>query len=359
VRGVFEKIHAIQADYPDRDGLLAAAEGELEKTDLYHKSLEAMGRREWAQAVEDLERLVKIDPAYPQAKDLLERARAEQRATIGPAKKQNEIELELAPGVTLALVRVPAGSFTMGSSDEDGMAYGDEKPQHTVELSEYWIGRYPVTVAQFAAFVKASGHKTTAEEQGEGYVWPPGEYVKGANWQHPHGPDSDVKGKDDHPVTQVSWSDAAAFCQWVSQVTGHEMRLPSEAEWEKAARGTDGRLYPWGNEKPDEVRCNFNQNVKDTTAVGKYSPQGDSPYGCAEMAGNVWEWCHDWFDEWEYARRAEGPAKDPPGPASGSSRVLRGGAWLSFGRYLRCACRYRNEPINRDCSFGFRLACFP
>ncbi len=102
----------------------------------------------------------------------------------------------------------------------------------------------------------------------------------------------------------VSWDDAVAFCSWLTQASSRDIRLPTEAQWEKAARGTNGNLYPWGNQPPDDVRCNFNMNVGDTTPIGTYSPDGDSPYGCADMAGNVWEWCADWLDEKAYERRA-------------------------------------------------------
>ena len=126
--------------------------------------------------------------------------------------------------------------------------------------------------------------------------------VQGAYWQHPRGSGSDVTRKANHPVMLVSWDDALAFCQWASQATRQTVRLLTEAKWEKAARGPveaacPDRLYPWGNERPDKTRCNFDYNVKGTTPVGQYSPRGDSPYGCADMAGNVWEWVADWYDE--------------------------------------------------------------
>jgi formylglycine-generating enzyme len=190
------------------------------------------------------------------------------------------------------LVRVPVGVFLMGSDGrKDRDAYDDEKPQHRVHLPEFFIGKHPVTVEQFAAFAEASGHRTTAEQAGFGVVWENHRWnkVEGANWRHPAGPQSDVIKKADHPVTQVSWHDAVAFCLWLNEATGRTFRLPTEAEWEKAARGTDGRLYPWGNTAPDERLCNFGNKVGDTPPVGEY-PAGASPYGALDMAGNVWEW---------------------------------------------------------------------
>jgi formylglycine-generating enzyme required for sulfatase activity len=194
-------------------------------------------------------------------------------------------------------------------------------------LAEYWMGKYPVTVAQFAAFIKASKHRTTAEEKGSGWVWTGKKWkdMPGADWLHPRGKGSGVEGKADHPVTQVSWADAAAFCGWAGKAAGVAVHLPSEAQWEKAARGTDGRLYPWGDEMPDAAHCNFNRNIGDTTPAGKYSPLGDSPYGCADMAGNVWEWVNDWYDEGYYR---VSPQQNPEGPATGQYRTLRGGSWV-------------------------------
>jgi formylglycine-generating enzyme required for sulfatase activity len=129
-------------------------------------------------------------------------------------------------------------------------------------------------VAQFAAFVKASGYLTKAEVEGSSGVYRNLQEVKDINWQHPCGPDSDVSQKADHPVTLVSWDDAVALCAWAGKVSGREVRLPSEAEWEKAARGTDGRIYPWGNQEVDKSYCNYNMYVQDTTPVGMYSLQG-------------------------------------------------------------------------------------
>jgi len=209
------------------------------------------------------------------------------------------------------LVRVPAGSFLMGSSAADKKASADEKPQHSVELSEYWIGKYPITNLEYQAFVKEAGH--WAPRGWEGLDYPP--------------------GKGDHPVVNVSWEDAQAYCRWLSEKTSKPYRLPTEAEWEKAARSADGRIYPWGDIFEKE-KCNTEEaGIKSTTPVGKYSPAGDSPFGCVDMAGNVWEWCADRYAEDEYARRSGSPVKDPQGPDQGTAlarRVVRGGSWTSI-----------------------------
>ena len=264
----------------------------------------------------------------------------------------NEMTLVLAAGVALEFVRIPAGEFLMGSADAEKEAYADEKPQHRVRLEEYWMGKTPVTVAQFAAFVDASNYRTTAEEKGSGWAWNGSEFLETplADWQHPRGVKSSAAGKETHPVTQVSWEDARAFCEWVSQKTGRKVRLPSEAEWEKAARGLDGRIYPWGNQSPDAQRCNFNMNVTDTTPVGKYSPLGDSPYGCVDMAGNVWEWTNSLWKGYPY--QAGDGREDLK---AGGSRVGRGGSFNYNRRRMRSADHSNRNPGNRNFLVGFRV----
>jgi len=248
------------------------------------------------------------------------------------------------------MVRIPAGEFQMGTSGNSA-----SEKQHTVNLDEYLIGKYDVTNAQFAAFVKATGYKTTAEKEGSGYAYDGSSWVdmKGADWQHPKGPGSDLSGKDNHPVVLVSWDDAVAFCAWVKQTTGKQVQLPTEAQWEKAARGEKGLKYPWGDSEPDASKLNYNMNVKDTTAVGKYSPAGDSLYGLADMAGNVWQWTADWYSDTYYG---SSPASNPLGPTTGQYRVLRGGSWFNYSFFVRAAYRYSNVPCYRYDSLGFRVA---
>ena len=266
-----------------------------------------------------------------------------------PAAPNNDLLLTLAPGVTISMVRIPAGEFKMGTSGNSA-----SEKQHTVNLDEYLIGKYDVTNVQFAAFVKATGYKTTAEKEGSGYAYDGSSWAdtKGADWQHPKGPNSDLGGKDNHPVVLVSWDDAVAFCAWAKQASGQQVQLPTEAQWEKAARGTDGRIYPWGNEAPNANLLNFNMNVKDTTAVGKYSPAGDSPYGLADMAGNVWQWTADWYSDTYYG---SSPASNPQGPTTGSGRVVRGGGWYSNSSDARAAYRSWNEPSLPNDDSGFRV----
>ncbi len=250
------------------------------------------------------------------------------------------------PTVPIAFdwVEIPAGEFIMGSDPKmDALAFDDEKPQHRERVATFWVARVPVTVAQFAAFVEATGYRTTAEEKGSSWAWTGSKWeeVKGAHWRAPRGPNTSVNAKQDHSATQVSWLDATAFCRWAG------VRLPTEAEWEKAARGTDGRIYPWGNNEPDKNLCNFSMNVKDTTPVGSY-PAGKSPYGLLDMAGNVWEWTQT---KWRVNYNTPADAS-PPGDAA---RVVRGGSFANNGRRVRCAVRHFNLPLNRYEHSGFRV----
>ena len=235
--------------------------------------------------------------------------------------------------IRLDLVCVPAGEFQMGSvMARDKHAKDDELPPHPVHLPEFHIGKYPVANTQYQAFVQATGHRTPK------------------HWEEGRIP----AGKSNHPVVRVSWKDALAFCAWLAHDSALSIRLPTEAEWEKAARGTDGRIYPWGNDPPDEGRCNFNMKVGDTTAIGRYSPQGDSPHGCTDMAGNAWEWCNGVARPYPYLARDGREAPEAEG-----SRVLRGGSFGSSQELVRCACRYWSLPYYRYRDFGFRVVVAP
>jgi len=218
------------------------------------------------------------------------------------------------------MILIPAGEFMMGSNEED-----DESPIHRVHLAAFYIDQYPVTNLEYKKFVDATKHRTPS------------------HWKNRQIP----PGKENHPVVNVSWHDASDYCRWTGK------RLPTEAEWEKAARGIDGRIYPWGNEQPDASRCNFDEDISDTTPVGKYSPHGDSPYGCADMAGNMWEWVSDWYNDSYYS---ESPANNPDGPAGGQYRVCRGGSWSNSQYYIRTAMRDSDFPYSHGNDVGFRCA---
>lgn len=270
---------------------------------------------------------------------------------IAPAKPKPSIPRYPDTTIPFDWVTIPAGEFIMGSDKaKDKDAYKNELHQFSIELLEYRIARVPVTVAQFAQFVKVTNYKTRAEKEGSALIHTGEEleWVEGADWSHPRGPQSDVKQKEDHPVTCLSWHDAMAFCEWA------RVRLPSEAEWEKAARGTDGRIYPWGNDAPDKSHCNFNMNVGDTTPIGMYLI-GASPYGCLDMAGNVWEWTSTkWLHAHEdYLSKVDNLFLGEDG------RVVRGGGFDYNSYLMRVAARNKSSPYHRYYNIGMRVALSP
>ncbi len=263
----------------------------------------------------------------------------------------------------IEFVRVPAGKFVMGSEDESELASEDEKPQHIVDIPyDYWIAKFIITNQQFAEFIKVTGYVTTAEKEG-GFSSKLADFVKGIDWKHPIDPNDKWEEKEDHPVVQVSWNDAIAYCRWSSETFKSELdnlflRLPTEAEWEKASRGPYSNEWPWGNEF-DKNKCNSSEGGKiGTTPVGYYSlAGGDSPYGCADMVGNVWEWTHSLFAKYPY--RANDGREDEE---NRSSCVLRGGSFSSDYRGTRCAFRANYSlgyPEGRSDAFGFRVGAFP
>ncbi|MFN0051585.1 MAG: SUMF1/EgtB/PvdO family nonheme iron enzyme [Planctomycetales bacterium] len=239
-------------------------------------------------------------------------------------------------------VTIPAGKFLMGTQTSDrnqpnydDEAYSDESPVHEVELRVYQIGRYPVTVGQYQQFVEDEGYADRRWWSAGGFE----EYgTCPADW------DSQVEYPS-RPVVSVSWHEAMAFCAWSG------FRLPTEAEWERAARGTEGRKFPWGNEAVDETRASFAGNVGHATPVGIY-PLGTTPDGICDLAGNVWEWCHDPYGEYGDAKSS---AAHPRAPAAGSSRVLRGGSWSGIAVSCRSASRDHYAPQNRSSIIGFRV----
>jgi len=271
----------------------------------------------------------------------------------------------------MEFVKAPHGEFLMGSTDRDNGAFDDEKPQHKLNIPyDFLMARFPVTNALFRTFVKQASHKTRAETDGFGWTWNGEKWVKtkGANWLHPRGPESDIAGLENHPVVQVIWKDAQAFCEWLNREYGSSVprglvfRLPTEAEWEKAARGTDGRIYPWGNEF-DSSKCNSRESrIGRTTPVGLFSPQGDSPFGCADISGNVWEWTASLWGKdaskpdygYPYQPR---DGRENQRAADDVLRILRGGSFDDDARDVRAAVRNRLNSANDD--FGFRVALAP
>jgi formylglycine-generating enzyme required for sulfatase activity len=250
----------------------------------------------------------------------------------------------------LGLVEIPAGPFLMGNDKaHDPDAFDNEIPQHVVTLPRYFIGRYPVTVAQFQAFVAGGGPR-------------------------PNNPES-LQGFGNHPVVSVSWYEAQQYCNWLTErlrawpgtpeplatLIGHEgwqVGLPSEPEWEKAARGTEGLIYPWGNES-DPNRANYDKiGIMSPSAVGCF-PGGASPYSIEDMSGNVWEWTRSLEGNYPYPMHEQERTRRENLQVDPAPRVLRGGAFGNPVRYVRCACRGRNNPFNWSRDIGFRVVVRP
>jgi formylglycine-generating enzyme required for sulfatase activity len=234
------------------------------------------------------------------------------------------------PADGMVMVPVPAGTFSMGSNNGDS----NQQPVHNVTLDAYWIDSTEVTNDMYGMCVSAG------------------------TCQPPTSPSSTIRDSyygnstyDNYPVIFVSWNDAQSYCEWAGA------RLPTEAEWEKTARGMDGRIYPWGNDSPSKSFLNFNNDIGDTNAVGRYS-SGVSPYGALDMGGNVMEWVNDWYNAKYYQNS---PSSNPTGPASGKSRVLRGGSWADNELSVRSTSRnwlewfYLNPSVSYS-NIGFRCA---
>jgi formylglycine-generating enzyme required for sulfatase activity len=247
-----------------------------------------------------------------------------------------------------AMVEIPAGPFLMGSSDADPLANDNEKPQHTVELPTYWIGTTEVTNAQFRPFVEGDGYNNPDYWTEAGWEWRTAEDIT----QPQFWDDTEWNGNE-QPVIGISWYEAVAYARWLSTQTGHDFRLPTEAEWEKAARGREGLIWPWGNEWVAD-NCNCTGTVGNTTPVGSY-PDGASPYGVLDMAGNAWEWtAMAWPDPYPYAVE---DAWSADYLEEDYWRVRRGGAWNLNQEFVRTAYRSPVEPRTRDQpSNGLRLA---
>ena len=260
-------------------------------------------------------------------------------------RRYNGVECLFPPTVPVA-----AGQFIMGSDKaKDSQAWDDETPQYLIHVDQFAMGTYPVTVAEYALYLRANPN-----------VAPPGDYTypSDASWAAP-----EWRGKTltwaiqqqqrfDHPVVMVTWENARDYTAWLAQLTKYAFRLPTEAQWEKAARGTDGRLYPWGNTW-DARRANTADGGPNlTTPIGQYTERGDaSPYGCHDMVGNLWEWCSSYFKPYPYDQQNSEQSDD-----KNSDYIIRGGSWRNEPCNARAAGRnsYRNV---RDYDLGFRLAC--
>ncbi|MFQ5645719.1 MAG: SUMF1/EgtB/PvdO family nonheme iron enzyme [bacterium] len=222
----------------------------------------------------------------------------------------------------LNLVLIPMSEYIMGSNK-----YPEERPKHDVYVKSFWMCRYPVTNAEYALFVEESGHEKPAFFDNKDF------------------------SKKKQPAVGIGWDDANAYCAWLSQKKGFTFRLPTEAEWEKAGKGTDDRKYPWGNNWELD-RCNNNENrSRRTCGVGNFK-FGTSPYRLFNMAGNVWEWCQDWYDKNYYTVSSY---TDPQGPSSGKKKIIRGGSWKDNGNAMRVSKRCCADPGFKADNIGFRF----
>ena len=277
------------------------------------------------------------------------------------------------------MAHIPEGSFLMGTDAGNGFPADGEGPVREVRTDGFYLDTHAVTNAKFKAFVEATGYETEAQRFGWSFVFyqflpkrkargaqrvqqaPWWCAIQGACWKHPEGAGSHVAGRQEHPVVHVSWNDASAYARWAGK------RLPTEAEWERAARGgLEQKTYPWGNElTPGGAHyCNIwhgsfpQHNTKEdgyfgTAPVGSFPPNG---YGLYDVSGNAWEWCRDWFSP---DFHVEGPREDPSGPPDGEARVMRGGSYLCHRSYCnryRVAARSQNTPESTTGNLGFRCA---
>ena len=262
-----------------------------------------------------------------------------------PDSSDQNDNLTIVP-VDTVMVYIPAGEFLMGNN----YGYPDEKPEHIVYLDSYWIDKYEVTNWQYAAFlnenyragkITTDSNRVTKGTQTLYYLDHVGSQITFK--------DSIFivnSGKENHPVTEVSWIGADEYAKYYGK------RLPTEAEWEKAARSTDSRIYPWGDTSPTDSLCNYKNHVSTLTAVGTYSPQGDSPYGCCDMAGNAAEWCADWYVDEYYLFS---PRENPPGPPMHQHqfKVKRGGSYIDISHDIRCSAR-DHDHFDSQFNIGFR-----
>jgi len=275
-------------------------------------------------------------------------------------------QIWISPRDGMELLCVPKGEFTMGDDAEDR-----EKPVHKVLLNAFWMDKTEVTNEMFSKFVESRDYKTWSQTKrnNRSYVFSEDPNIiwidmQGANWKIPEGANSSIKGRENYPVVHIHKDDAITYCNWAGR------RLPTEAEWEKAARGSDGRKFPWGNEKVQSDFANIadknlpmvkwadislDDGYRYTAPVGSF-PKGSSPYGVMDMAGNVWEIVNDWAN-WEYY--ANSPYENPLGPAKSAEKqlpVIRGGSWYSNAWEIRATHRTMPDPNKSSVVVGFRCA---
>ena len=284
--------------------------------------------------------------------------------------------MEILKFADIQFLKILAGDCLIGTPESDPLAFSDEHPEHTYTIPyDYWIARFPVTNRQFEQFVEATAALTRAEKVGWAYVFNPQEMkweqVRGADWRHPTGLDGITQEWLEHPVVNVTFNDALVYLDWLNEAfgadlpEGYHFGLPTEVEWEKAARGPYHWRYPWGKEfDPGRCCCRYSAHGLGTRPVGSFSPVGDNMHGCADLAGNVWEWTTTLW----------GPEKDEPlfvypyDPDDGREdqitrrdyyRIIRGGSFKDDEQGVRCACRDLDPPNYALNNLGFRVFIVP
>jgi formylglycine-generating enzyme required for sulfatase activity len=323
-----------------------------------NRSLDPSARIRLQRQIDDLEsriialeqQLTALEALKPSATPVASEAdittSAQRLAVFPPKARVPAVVSSIVPTLPdgAELISIPAGEFIMGSSQEEIAALLNSKPSYKREwfegeipkrrviLDAYFIYKTPVTVSQYLMFCTATGHR---KPKGLGF---------NQRWQ-----------PSNQPIINVSWEDAQAYCAWVSHESGRNVTLPTEAQWEKAARGTDGQIYPWGNEwNTDKCAHSVGSYKPDGTMSVDSYPTGMSPFGVLDMVGNAWEWCLDWYDESYYEHS---PLHNPPGPLSSPKgyRVLRGGSWAAGDLYVfRCAFRFGYSPGTWFANGGIR-----
>ncbi|WP_077328671.1 formylglycine-generating enzyme family protein [Virgibacillus siamensis] len=291
---------------------------------------------------------------------------------------EQHVKVREEPFSSGKMIYIPGGSFMMGTNSKAGFPADGEGPIHKVNVKSFYMDAYTVTNAEFATFVEETGYITEAEQYGWSFVFyqflsqetagkvsnkvkhtPWWWVVDGSDWKHPEGPDSSIENRLDHPVIHISWNDANAYCKWAGK------RLPTEAEWEYAARGgLEQKEFPWGDDLMlnGVHQCNIwqgtfpNENTEDDGYAGTAPAESFSAngYGLYNVSGNVWEWCSDWFATNIHKR---GGRDNPNGPETGASRVIRGGSYLCHHSYCnryRVAARSSNTPDSSAGNMGFR-----
>jgi formylglycine-generating enzyme required for sulfatase activity len=295
------------------------------------------------------------------------------------SRAASDTRMRVTHGSTEGMVKLDGGSFVMGTDTDEGFSADGEGPARKVHVDEFYVDQYPVTNEQFGEFVRATGYRTDAERYGWSFVFaghlsdsqraslvadtvasvPWWCQVYGADWRHPEGPDSAVADRLHHPAVHVSWNDAAAYARWAGK------RLPTEAEWEYAARGgLEQKLYPWGDELTPDGRhlCNIWQGefpVLDLAEDGYSAPAPvdafpPNGYGLYTITGNAWEWCSDWFDPTYHVLATR---NNPVGPPRGAAKVIKGGSYLCHKSYCnryRIAARSSNSIDSSTTNMSFR-----